>query len=127
MKLGTETGSLVNHLYSRIEKIKPEIGMGATILGWTDRSPATVIETFTKGKYDYIVVQEDSAKRVDNNGMSENQEYEYTRNPEGCTYTFRVIKDGFQEVYKAESGRYNKLDGKGLLLGTREKYYDFSF
>ena len=127
MQLGTETGSLVNHVYSSAKNPSPKVGMAATILSWSDRSPATVIETFTKGKYDYFTVQEDNAKRVDDNGMSEQQEYEYSRNPNGCTYTFRITDNGFEQVYKGESGRYKKIDGCSVLLGRREKFHDFSF
>ena len=44
MKLGTQTGSLTNHIYSRavIGQPNPEIGMGATVLCWTDRHAATI-------------------------------------------------------------------------------------
>lgn len=127
MKLGTETGSLVNHVASREVAKLPEVGDGATLLGWSDRYPATVIEVFKKGKFDYIVVQEDSATRIDDNGMSEVQDYEYTRNPNGRKETFRVVEDRFERVYRAESGRFKKESGYGLWVGRRESYHDFSF
>lgn len=127
MKLGTQTGSLVNHVVSREEATLPEIGEGATVLQWSDRKPATVIEIFTKGKFDYIVVQEDNAKRIDDNGMSDIQEYEYTPNTDGVTNVFRITDDGYQHVYKSETGRYVKGSGLGLAIGRREMYHDFSF
>lgn len=67
-----ETGSLVNHLYSRMTKgqPQPEVGMGATLLHWSDRSPATIIKVFTIGKLLAIEVQDDKYKRIDKNGMS---------------------------------------------------------
>lgn len=37
MKLGTQTGSLINHIMSTAKARTPEIGEGATILAWTDR------------------------------------------------------------------------------------------
>lgn len=43
MKLGRETGSLINHLLSHSKEPAPAVGMGATILGWSDRHPATVV------------------------------------------------------------------------------------
>jgi hypothetical protein len=49
MKLGTHTGSLTNHIYSRAVPITPEVGMGCTLLSWSDRHPATIIDIFTKG------------------------------------------------------------------------------
>lgn len=131
MKLGTQTGSLVNHLYSRavIGQPEPELGMGATLLAWTDRHPATVTDTFLVGKTRYVTVQDDDAKRLDRNGMSEAQEYEYTPNPKGRLTTFRRNKDGmWEEVeWNAGTNRWRKRGGYGLRLGERRKYYDFSF
>lgn len=130
MKLGTETASLVNHLYSRatIGQSAPAIGMGATILCWSDRHAATITEVFMVGKTQYITVQHDHARRTDQNGMSEAQDYEYERNPAGRRHTFRLVKDEWQEVYKNhETGRWKKTNSSGLLIGRREKYRDFSF
>mgnify|MGYP001576962564 CR=1 FL=1 len=41
LRAGTQTGSLINHLMSGSKGAEPEVGMGATILGWSDRHPAT--------------------------------------------------------------------------------------
>lgn len=39
MKLGTQTGSTTNYLMSGVKgQPAPEIGMGVTLLHWTDRS-----------------------------------------------------------------------------------------
>ena len=127
MKLGSETNSLTNHLLSRavIGQPEPTVGMGATILCWTDRHPATIV-AIVDG---ILTVQEDNHKRIDSNGMSESQDYEYTRNPTGATYYFRAGKDGkWQEVVKNENtGRWNRSASAGLRIGEREKYHDFSF
>tara|TARA_Y100001973_G_C5200596_1_gene337334 strand:+ start:2840 stop:3229 length:390 start_codon:yes stop_codon:yes gene_type:complete len=126
MKLGTETGSLVNHLMSCQKAALPEVGEAATILSHSDRAPGTVIEVFKSGKSDFIVVQEDNYTRTDKNGMSECQEYEYSRNPEGCTSRWRLNGDKWERVYKsAETGRWRKSRTGGLMLGHRERYYDF--
>lgn len=132
MKLGSQTGSVVNHLYSRMVKNAPlpKIGEGATILGWTDRHAGTVIEVFSKGKSVYVKVQSDIAKRIDSNGMSENQDYEYTPNPQGIVYVFKRKSDGrWAEVsWNEQTKRFNEYDGgKGLRVGVRDKYYDYSF
>jgi hypothetical protein len=105
-------------LVNRVEDIK--IGMGATLLSWSDRLPATVIEFFKKGKTFYVVVQCDDYKRTDDNGMSENQEYEYSRNTDGGKATFRIEKDGsFTRVYKAlKTGEYRQTEG-GIIIGKR--------
>ena len=111
MKAGTQTGSLVNHLMSQDTPIAPEIGMGATILSWTDRNAGTIVKITPK----QIHVQEDNAERTDSNGMSECQDYAFTPNPKGKITIFRLTKNGYRG------------DGKGLLIGTRDKYYDYSF
>jgi hypothetical protein len=127
MNPGTETGSLVNHLYSRMTKGAPvpEVGMAATILSWSDRQAGTVVSI----EKNIIGVQYDTAIRTDSNGMSEMQEYEYSRNPNGCISYFRQDKTGkFVGVYKnPETGRWIKGTSDGLILGTRRQYRDFSF
>lgn len=128
MNPGTETGSLVNHLYSRMTKDAPtpEVGMAATILSWSDRNPGTVVAI----EKNIIAVQHDTYKRLDKNGMSETQEYEYTPNKNGAVDYFRVNKDGsFTSVYYNSSTRRWKKNSSsfGLILGRREKYYDYSF
>jgi hypothetical protein len=127
MKLGTQTGSLTNHVLSRavIGQPEPTLGMGATVLSWTDRHAATIVHVGSK----LIVVQEDNFTRVDNNGLSESQTYTYERNPNGAKYTFRRGKDGrWTEVrWNAETKRFRKVDGRGLRIGEREQYHDFSF
>ena len=131
MKLGTNTGSLVNHMYSRmvLNEPMPEVGTAATLLSWSDRHPATVIEVKDIRGTIYITVQEDDHTRIDNNGMSESQEYTYTPNPNGPTSSFRKNKKGFWEsvVLNAETGRWNKRGCGGIKLGSREYYYDYSF
>lgn len=126
MKLGTETGSLVNHLLSNARGPEPVVGMGCTMLYWSDRTAATVIEVNHKGRY--IVVQEDRAVRVDDFGMSEHQEYEFKPNPSGSTYIYRKMSNGLwiQHYRNGQTGRLNKASGQ-LILGRRDHYYDFSF
>lgn len=127
MKIGTETGSLINHLMSN--KTIKDIVIGetpATYLSYSDRYPATVVETFEKGKFNYVVIQLDKYVRTDNYGFSDVQEYEYSRDPEGSRYTFRVTDKGFVSVYEdSETKRFKKGSG-GLCIGVRERYYDFT-
>ena len=74
---------------------------------------------------------DDDYKRIDKNGMSESQEYEYKIRPNGGKSFFRKNeKSGFWErVTKNETtGRWNKSNsGCGIRIGEREKYHDFSF
>jgi len=130
MRLGTETGSLVNHLHSRmvIGQPEPTVGMGATLLSWSDRNPATIIEVFSIRTTKFIVVQADKYKRIDQNGLNEIQKYEYSANPEGAKYTYRIGRDGkWEEVYLNDNKRWVKCGSQGLRIGERQRYYDFSF
>lgn len=113
MKLGTETGSLVNHIISRTASKNPEIGDPCTISWWTDRDPGTIIKVTPKS----VTVQFDKYTRTDNYGMSDVQEYEYERDPEGRTMTFRLTKKG----WRAKGGH------PCLHIGRRNRYYDYSF
>lgn len=128
MKLGTETGSLINHVMANSGfGPEPHVGMAATVLYWSDRSPATVIEVNMKKRY--IVVQDDDFIRTDNNGMSESQQYEFVRNEKGMTRIFRKNKKG-EWVYSyinPETNRIVKAGGCHLRLGSRDKYHDYSF
>ena len=94
----------------------PEIGMGATIVFYSDREPATIIQITSNGKR--IVLQEDLSTRTDNNGMSEIQQYKYDPNPNGTIHIATLRKDG---TYR--------LSGEKTVvhIGDRRKYYDYSF
>lgn len=110
-------GSLVNMLADGAQEIeKPEVGMGATYIGWSDREPFTVVEVSKTGHR--IVVQADDARRTDSNGMSECQSYEFTPNPNGHRVVATRRKDG---SYRVKGGQTR------ILLGVRQKYYDYSF
>lgn len=116
----THTGSLVNAIYGGSRQTEPEVGMGATILGWTDRYAATIVEVKNNGKT--VVIQEDNARRIDSNGMSENQTYEHTPNTDAPRKTYTLRKSG-QYVKQGEP-----IQGGGrILIGRRDHYYDFSF
>ena len=130
-KLGTDTGSLVNYMYmSGTNRTQPEVGMGATICGWSDRHPATIqsIETI-RGKT-YIGITGDTAVRTDDNGFSESQEYDYTSNPNATQSYYRFDEKKQQWVgviQNPTTGRWKLNGNRGLIIGLREKYYDFSF
>lgn len=140
MKLGSETASVMNHLHSRatIGQPVPAVGMGVTFLHWTDRHPGTIVTVFCKVDEDgepmrdqvvMFVAQEDHAKRVDSNGMSECQAYEYTPNPNSPHKAYRQDKNGcWRQSERNPSGRWVFLDrSQEIRLGSREKYHDFSF
>ena len=102
----------MNHVMSRSNKPTPEVGMGVTILHWTDRSVGTIVKV-TRTQ---VHVQEDKATRTDSNGMSESQSYNYERDPQGTVTVFRLTKRG-----------YRNNCGNGLSVGHRAAYHDYSF
>lgn len=113
------TRSLFNTLMNNSEAIEPEVGMGATILFWSDRHAATITDiTYFKtgakaGKPKTITVREDKAIRVDSYGMSDAQEYRYEPDPNGSVRTFKA---------NLRTGEFD-----GLLIGKRHHYFDYSF
>ena len=114
LKLGRDTGSLTNHMMSRpYGEPKPEVGMGATILMWSDRHAATIVKVTPT----QVHVQRDKATRTDDRGMCESQDYTYERDPTATVEVFRLTKRG----WRAPGG------GAGLLIGDRDEYHDFSF
>ena len=132
MKLGSETGSLVNHMFSRgvVGEPQPFVGMGVTFLSWTDRDAGTVVEVVLKpdGSVKRIGCTHDSATRVDSNGMSESQEYEFTSQPNGYRTWFAKDSKGFWvTVRENEKGNFVQARSGGLRIGSRDKYHDFSF
>lgn len=126
LKLGSQTGSFMNHFMSQGISATPKVGMGATFLSWTDRNPGTVVSYDDKKKI--VGITHDTAVRVDNCGMSESQEYEYTSNPDGHVYYFKQDKNGSWVgcSWNEDTKRWNK-NHKQVIIGHREKYYDFSF
>lgn len=126
-------GSLTNRLHENATKGQPapKVGDGATTIHYSDRHACTVIavEELKDGGW-RVKVQRDNAERTDKNGMSDSQDYAYTPNPEGATYTFQCRgKDGrWQECrFNDKTKRWNKVDGCGLRIGERDEHYDFSF
>ena len=131
MKLGSGTGSLVKHLYSRAGTVQPEVGMAATLLSWTDRYPATVAEVFKKGKHNYFTVREDDYERISGVvGMDESVEYRFfpCEEGEGREQTYRIKEDGYEQVFfDSSTKRFKKLNCGSVILGRKEKYHDPHF
>lgn len=111
-------GSVVNELQGNTEQSAPQVGDGATILMWSDRHAATIVEVPSPKT---VIVQQDDAKRIDGNGISESQEYEYTRNTSAPYQTFTQRKNGTW-VRKHSPMR----GGIKLRIGKRDEYYDFT-
>jgi len=113
------------------------VGMGATLCGWSDSTPLTVIAFAASGKK--IVCQEDKATLLNGPQSGEpdalqvypggfcahvegTQRYAYERNPEGRTYTATLRKNG-KWVLVGESAK----GGTRIHVGQRRKHYDYNF
>lgn len=114
------TGSLINNIINASASPVPEVGMGATICHWTDRSAATVSFVSANGKT--IRTQADNAIRIDKNGQSESQTYEFERIPDAPEATWTLRKNG-RWIRKGDPMR----GGQTIHLGVRSAYYDYSF
>jgi len=135
LKLGSATGSIVNHLHSRgvIGEPTPEVGMGATLLAWTDRYAATIhaVKELTSKLWSLeIEVSRDDAKVVAGSCLDGSAEYEFTSRPGATRTTYRKDrKTGFwhEVALNLETGKYRKTGGNGIRIGAREEYRDPSF
>lgn len=147
MKLGTQTNSVMNHLMSRqvLGEPTPEVGMGVTLLLWTDRHAGTIQRIFTQAKRTVLEITEDKATLVSGSTLSEAQEYTFEPRPEGRKRYFAKDAGGLwvEMEYKVKeyhydeetdtrtatlSSRLSKTGGGcGLKLGERDEYRDPSF
>ena len=112
-------GNIINRLKEDFKSITPEIGMGATMILWSDRIPFTIHKV--EGKK--LWASMDNAKMTEGNMQSEKQVYIYSNlnkdKPERWVlFTFR--KDGRWH-------RGTTLQGSVLVIGNRERYDDPSF
>ena len=134
MNLGTQTGSVTNHLLSRATNGQPEprVGMGATILMWSDRHAATITSVLKKVNTTYVTTQDDDAKVVSGSTHDGSATYEFTPNPKGRIRHFKSVgpDGGWKQIrWNDDSKRWNQVPGggQGLRIGQREEYYDHSF
>lgn len=112
-------GSLQNRLEERAKMPAPKVGMGATEMCWSDRHAYEIVEVKDAR---HITVRKLDYKRIDNNGMSEMQTYEYTSNEDNPKATLFLTKKGeWRERIGRELGCYR------WVIGHAEEYYDFSF
>lgn len=131
MRLGTETGSVINHLMARGTRGEPEptVGMGATLLSWTDRHAGTIVAVEKDGAGRYVVtVREDKARVVSGSTFDGSAAYEYEPDPDGFEHMFRREEGkGWRGVRRGVGRRLKLAEGYGLRIGARESYRDPSF
>jgi len=92
--------------------------MGVTGGAGSDCYPYTVVEVLSPKD---IVIQSDSYRRTDKNGMSESQEYEITPNPNGGKTRITLRNNGRWVMRGQDKHR------SGYSLGFRRAYQDPHF
>lgn len=131
MKLGTQTGSVINHLQARatIGQPLPVIGLGATLLLWTDRRACTITNVQLVRGRTIITVQQDWSSVVSGSAHDGSADYAFAPSPKGSEYHFRCEADGRWQsvVISRETGRWGKAGERGLRIGERDEYRDPSF
>ena len=134
MNIGTQTNSLVNHLYSRmtVGAPAPEVGMAATTLSWTDRHAATVAEVteLTSKVWAYeIRVVDDKVLVIAGSTHDGSATFAFVPNPMGYANIYRMDRKTGAWVHgyiNQDTGKFKKGQG-GLILGRRDHYVDPSF
>lgn len=132
MKLGSQTGSVMNHLMARGTIGQPEakVGMGATILQWTDRSAATIFRVFKWRDCVAIETREDYSKVVSGSCHDGSASYEHKIDVKGYKRYFVLKDEAWREARMDEAGKLKlakKGNGYGLRIGSRDAYHDPSF
>lgn len=124
-------GSLQNRLSESnfVGAPVPVVGMGVTFISYSDRDPGTIRKVDPKGNRFWVTP--DLHQRTDDNGMSECQEYAYSVRddiPEEnwMLVTWKKARKSHDNP-KGEGGRWLTANGQSIVIGRREKYYDFSF
>jgi len=97
---------------------QPEVGMGVTGGAGSDCYPYTVVEVLSDK---HCVIQSDSYRRTDKNGLSECQEYEITPNPNGAKIHITFRNNGRWVPRGQDKNR------SGYSLGFRRAYQDPHF
>lgn len=111
--------SMINQIQGNARQRDPQVGAGATILLFSDRQGATIVSV--KGKKT-VTVKRDKAIRMDQNGMSESQDYRFEYNPQAEDQVFTLRQNGAW-VQKGQPMN----SGVRLAIGYRDEYYDFTF
>ena len=117
MKLGKDTGSLVNWMLTNPNYVKPEVGMDVTECHWTDRDAWRVVEVDKDGKGCKL---QKYAPKIVGNYYEQNYIYEDENgNP--------LLSDHFMHVRYKYKGWRNRNYKVNLRFGYRSQYEDPSF
>lgn len=116
--MSKDFGSLQNKLMAESKQPDTEVGMGITLLRWSDRHAYKIIEVSEINKA--ITIQRYKAVRKDKLGMSDQQNYEFS---ELTDQKKELVRKGDQWYEKTVQG----LSKISLLIGVASEYYDYSF
>lgn len=129
-------GSLINRLNERHKVTTvPNVGDGVTEYLYSDRHAYTVqkVRVSPSGKTIEIWCSRDQVRRVDDNGMGDNQTYEYTTVDDGPRAHYKSVSGKpFRRVYavmddKAPDGVSLRMSDTIARVGIRDEHYDYSF
>ena len=108
-------GNLLHQIVSTKSEKTPVVGMGVTVLLWSDRHAGTITRVSPSAKTFWF--RDDKATRTDNLGMTDSgQKYSYEPNPNAPEQKAILTKKGWKVV-----------KGTKILLDVRDEHYDFSF
>ena len=113
-----EYGSLQNKLMAESNDKSPELNGGVTSLHWTDRHAYKII--WLSSDKTAMKIQRYRAKRIDRNGMTDQQIYEY-KDLRSQTKTL-CLRNG--QWYEEHKSGFSKV---GLLIGVLQEFHDYSF
>lgn len=108
-------GSLQNRLEENqmyVDEIK--VGTYATMYEYSDRHAYEVVEVKDQK---HIKIRKLDAKRIDDNGMSDSQHYEYLSNENNPIEELELTKYGWKKVFRYNIDLYNRVKNRiGYVL-----------
>jgi hypothetical protein len=114
-------GSFTNYLMGN-NSSTPEVGKGATLLSYSDRYPAEVLDVSADGKQ--CVIREMEHKAKPNSGGMGHQDWELTPNPNGYKRTLIYRNGAWRDVIENvvfEPQFERQFESSGLLWRRAEE------
>lgn len=107
-------GSLNNRLEeNRMFCKKVEVGTPATVYHYSDRTPYEVVDVIDEK---HFVIRKLDAKRTDNNGMSDAQDYEYSSNPNNTKEHIKFRRGSWVYVSLINKADENEISDESSLF-----------
>lgn len=103
-----------------------QVGTLCTVYLWSDRHAYEVVEVKDQK---HIKIRRLTATRIDNNGMSDWQDYKYESDETNPIKELQLFKSGWKEI-KYSQWEENKRIGSvkiNISFGIADEYYDYSF